>query len=150
MSDLVGTQIVGFLTHRLNNEDSAEVKSECSYALVICNHSPLAPGNSGDFDFWSSKSLLKAPPCRDCTAVFLCSLLSFHFTALFAYMVFSPHCRGTTLVKALLISTAIPFLPWGWGPWLQMTSALALNVSAFLYMLSFIHMLIEYVTVSGI
>ena len=28
------------------------------YALVICNHDPPAPGNSGNFDFWSSKSLL--------------------------------------------------------------------------------------------
>ena len=34
-------------------------------ALVICNHGPPAPGNSGDFDFWSSKSPLKAPPCGE-------------------------------------------------------------------------------------
>ena len=29
--------------------------------VVICNHGPQAPGNSGVFDFWSSKSLLKSP-----------------------------------------------------------------------------------------
>ena len=50
-----------------------------SSALVICNHSPPppppppAPGiaarNSRDFDFWSSKSPLKAPPCGDCSLV---------------------------------------------------------------------------------
>ena len=35
------------------------------YALVICNQGPPPPGNSGDFDFFPSKSLLEAPPCRD-------------------------------------------------------------------------------------
>ena len=49
--------------------------------------------------------MLKAPPCGDCslvelTAVFSCSLLSFHCTARFAYIkqtgVFPPHCLGKT------------------------------------------------------
>ena len=34
-------------------------------ALVICDHGPTPPRNSGDFDFWSSKYPLKAPPCGD-------------------------------------------------------------------------------------
>ena len=43
-----------------------------SNALVIFNRaahpSPLPPkGNSGDYDFLSSKYLLKAPPCGDCS-----------------------------------------------------------------------------------
>ena len=37
-------------------------------ALVICNHAP-PPWNSQDFDFWSSKSPLKVPPCGDCSLV---------------------------------------------------------------------------------
>ena len=37
------------------------------YALVICNHGPRILGNSRDFDFWSSKSLLKAPLCGNCS-----------------------------------------------------------------------------------
>ena len=43
---------------------------EGSYALVICNHTPLpVPGNSGGFDLWFSKSLLKAPSCGDYSLV---------------------------------------------------------------------------------
>ena len=94
-------------------------------ALLTCNHDPSGSGNSGDFDFWSSKSLLIKPhpagtACWYTTAVFPCSLLSFHFTALFAYVkqtrVFPPHYHGKTLVKAPFISTAIPRPPPGlWG-----------------------------------
>ena len=41
-----------------------------TYAPNICCHAlPPSPGDSGDFAFWSSKSLLNAPPCGDCSLV---------------------------------------------------------------------------------
>ena len=101
-----------------------------SYALVICNHSPPAPGNSGDFDFLSSKTNpAKKPtlPFGKTTAVFPCSLLCFHYTAFFAVLtqtpgIFPPHPRDNAKVKTLLISSAIPHPPppplglgGGWG-----------------------------------
>ena len=97
-------------------------------ALVICNHAPgppPAPGNSGGFDFWSSKSLLKAPTCGDCSLVKPLlfsprSLLSFHFTALLAYIKQTPSISPALpwtkpWSKPPLISTAIPRPPSGVG-----------------------------------
>ena len=110
---------------------ACSIKSLVVYALVICNHAPHL-GNSGDFDFWSSK----ASSCRDCSLVkpLLISpqpdILSFHgpFCIIPSKSrIFPSHCRGKTLVKASLISMAIPHPIPGLGSvgaWLQMTSAL--------------------------
>ena len=110
-------------------------------ALVICNHAPPppprpppAPGNSGGFDFWSSKSLLKAPTCGDCSLVKPLlfsprSLLSFHFTALLAYIKQTPSIFPALPWQNLGQSPhsfprLSPALPQGWGgPCLQMASA---------------------------
>ena len=106
------------------------------YELVICNHGPQPRGIAGTLTFGPANTRAKSPTLRELlidktTAVFPRSLLLFHFTALFASIKqtkgFPPHCRGKTLVKALLISMAIPAPPpWvgGGGAWLQMTSAL--------------------------
>ena len=108
------------------------------YALVVCSPPPPPPasGNSGDFDFWSSKSLLKAPSCGDCSmvepllfppppqpAIFsfqgpFCLYKAnpgyFHHTAM-AILWSKPH-SFPRLSPALLLGLG--------GPWLQMTSAL--------------------------
>ena len=70
-----------------------------SYALVP------GPGNSGDLDVWSSKSPLKLPPHGDSRLVKSQLISSAVFTALFAYMIVAPHCRGKALVQNPLIST---------------------------------------------
>ena len=55
---------------------------------------PIAPENSGDLYFLSSKTLPKGQPVGKTTAVFPCSLLCFHYTAFFAYKTQIPHCWG--------------------------------------------------------
>ena len=114
------------------------IQCQDHYALVICNQAPTPfPANSGDFDFWSSKSLLKAPPLRGLivgktTAVFPRSLLSFHFMALFAYKNANPgYFPRTAMAKLWSKPRSFPLLsppsPGGGGPWLQMTSALEIG-----------------------
>ena len=98
-------------------QDSASVLHLCISHLKPCP--PPAPGNTGDFDFWSSKSLLKAPPWRDYSLVKPLlfsprSLLAFHFTTLFVYIKQTPGISAK-LVKAPLTSTAIPCPPPGCG-----------------------------------
>ena len=110
----------------------------CCNAPVICNHGPPGPGNSRDFDFWSSKSLLKAPPCGDCslvkverktTAVFPHSLLAiFSFHCPFCLYKANPGYFASTAMATLWskprsFPRLSPTLPRAWGPWLQMTSA---------------------------
>ena len=78
-------------------------------ALVICNHGPPGPGNSGDFDFWASKSLLKAPLCGDCSLV---KPLLFSPAACYRFISW-PFC----LYKANPgISPALPWLNFGQIP----------------------------------
>ena len=107
-------------------------KTQRHNALVICNHGPPVPGNSGDFDFWSSKSPLKAPPCWDCLLVK--PLLFSPTSAIFSFH--GPFC----LIKQTPgISEAMLWQNFGQSPthfhgylkpshgggglWLQMTSA---------------------------
>ena len=66
--------------------------------VTICNHGPPAPGNSEEFDFWSSKSPLKTPPCGDCSLV---KPLLFSLTAYYLFMSWS-----------FLPIQASPALPW--------------------------------------
>ena len=73
-----------------------------SNALVIYNQGPPAPWNSRDFDFWSSQSLLKAPPCG--------GLLVGKTTAVFPPqpVIFSFH--GPFYIKQIAaISSALPW-----------------------------------------
>ena len=65
----------------------------------------VAPGNSGDFDFLSSKSLLKAPHCGDIQLVKPCRLTPqsyvLHCIAIFVYNT-NPwhfHCTAGTIVS---------------------------------------------------
>ena len=83
---------------------------------------PTLPGNSGNFDFSSSKSMLKfltrwGQPDGKATAVFLLSLLFFKLHCHVRYIT-SPHCRYNAKVK----TAHLPGYPLV-GPWLQMTSA---------------------------
>ena len=64
-----------------------------SYALVP------GPGNSGDLDVRPSKSPLKLPPHGDSRLVKSQLISSAVFSALFAYMIVAPHCRGKALVQ---------------------------------------------------
>ena len=61
----------GFIT----SEPGLSSLDMSAWALVISNHDPSAPGNSGDFDFYSSNSLLIPPHCGDNQLVKLCSFL---------------------------------------------------------------------------
>ena len=70
-----------------------------SYAIVP------GPGINGDLDVWSSKSPLKLPPHGDSRLVKSQLISSAVFTALFAYMIVAPHCRGKALLQNPLIST---------------------------------------------
>ena len=78
------------------------------YIHVICIHGPYPAMNSEDFDFWSSQSPLKAPPCADCSLVkpLLFSpqpaILSFH----------DPFC----IFKPRVISPALPWQNFGQSP----------------------------------
>ena len=98
------------------------------YAQVFCNHDPPAPGNSGDFDFWSSNPRLK--PHLAGTAVFASSLLSFHFTTLFACIKQSPGIspappwQNFGQIPAHFHGYPPPSPGGGRGVWLQMNSAL--------------------------
>ena len=40
-------------------------KGSCIMHQSIVTTAPPGPGNSGDFDFWSSQSQVKSPPCSD-------------------------------------------------------------------------------------
>ena len=116
------------------------------YALIICNHGSPSLGNSRDFDFWSSKCPLKAQTTHyfsKTTTVFPSSLLSFHFTAFFAYIKQTlGNCRGKTFDQSPAHQNQVSLFikrqtdnttPGGWGPgdgldrrewgsWLQMTT----------------------------
>ena len=74
-----------------------------------------APGKSGDFlaqQIPAKRLTVRGLLVGKTTAIFPRSLLSFHFTSHVAYIKqppgITPHCRGKTLVKAPLISMAIP------------------------------------------
>ena len=101
------------------------------YALVIFHHGPQARGIAGTLTFGQANPL-KAPFCGDCSLV---KPLMFSPTACYLFIhgpfcnscikltrVFPPHCRGKTLVKAPLISTAIPRPPPGGGGWSVVTN----------------------------
>ena len=116
---------------------------------LVVYHWALAPllppcGNSGDFDFWSSKSPLKAPPCGDC---WLVKPLLFSSAAfIFISRTFLPSCGGkaTTACSGLTNEQSpmvgllagicctksqspryTPSVREQGRAWLQMTSALA-------------------------
>ena len=91
-------------------------------ALVICNTPhPPAPGNSGNFDFWYSKSLLNAPLCRETTAVFPPQSAIFSFHGLFCLHKANPGYFPRTALaklwsKLCSFPRLSPTLPQGWGP----------------------------------
>ena len=100
-------------------------KKKNSYALVICNHGPPAPGNSGDFDFWSRESPLKPLLFSPAACYF-----SFHcpFCLYKANPWYFPRTAVTKLwSKHRSFPRLSPALPQ--GPWLQMTSALIIILS---------------------
>ena len=97
---------------------------QCCYALVICNHGPTGPGNSGDFEFWSSKSLLKAPPCGDCSLVkpllFSSAACYLFISQPFLPVLIKPPGISPALVAKLWSKTRSfpqlsPALPQAWG-----------------------------------
>ena len=114
------------------------------YALVICNHGPSSPpGNSADFDFWSSQSPLKAPPCGDCSLVKPFILFSPAACFLFIYLFKEPFCLYIKQTPG--ISPALPWQNFGQSPahflgypppspgdrrrgaWLQMTECISVT-----------------------
>ena len=83
-------------------------------AQVICNHGPPtpSPGNSGDFNFCSNKSLLKAPPFRD--RLLVKPLLFSPQPVIFS--LHSPFCLyKTNLAYSPCTTTAKLGGGWGWG-----------------------------------
>ena len=88
---------------------------QTSNALVICNEGPPGPGNSRDFDFWSSKSPLKAPPCGDCLLVkpLLFSPAAYYFFIHSLFFIHKAHLgyfRHTAVAKLWPKPRSFPWL----------------------------------------
>ena len=118
--------------------------------LVICNHGPTM-GIAGTLTFGPAKSpTLRGLLVGKTTVVFPCSLLSFHFTALFAY-----------IKEYLGISHALPWQNFGQSPthfhayplpspgsgvgWLRMTQAQQILVLKFLSACSILTWLLVFI-----
>ena len=106
-----------------------------SYAPVICNHCPPPSppkGDSGDNDFSSIRTLLKALHCGDLLRVIALLFIRVNFTGIYLHNItrpaFTRYCGGTQKVIAHTLALLSPAHPSRWGgQGLQMTGALCLT-----------------------